>query len=89
MNFYLKKLNHITQEKLRKLKSNSPKEKNITLDSLYKFFKDLNNHAYYNDDIEFINIYLSDDDEILNCPITEQEIWKCIKSLKNNFHKIT
>ena len=37
-----------------------------------------------NDTQETINIDITDDDEILNSSITEGEIIKCIKSLKNN-----
>ena len=52
---------------------------------MYTFFKDLNtsNEQRENDE-NFANIDISDDDEFLNSSITEAEIRKCIKTLKNN-----
>ena len=98
MNFHINKFNRDTQEKLRKLKTDSPKDfwklinnlerdkgdQNISLESLYTFFKDLNTSNEQPDDENFANIDISDDDEFLNSSITEAEIRKCIKALKNN-----
>ena len=98
MNFHINKFNCDTQEKLRKLKTDSPKDfwklinnldrdkgdQNISLQSLYTFFKDLNTSNEQPDDENFANIDISDDDEFLNSSITEAEIRKCIKALKNN-----
>ena len=88
------------QHKLRKLKNKNPKEywkiinnidskntdSSIKTDALYTFFKDLNNELNSDDDSSDPNIDISinDDDEILNSPITDSEIMKCIKLLKNN-----
>ena len=82
---------------MRNLKSKNPKEywkiinsidnkkldSNIELDSLYSFFRDLNAEPGLerHQTIDNMNI---DDDEVLNSPITDCEILKCIKSLKNN-----
>lgn len=99
MNYHLNKFNNSIQEKLRKLKSNSPKEywkvinslerKNeddkISIDILYNFFKDINENEHNNEQqANDINIDITDDDEILNSWITESEVLRCIKSLKNN-----
>ena len=57
---------------------------NISLETLHNFFKDLNESGHSDNDPDEINIDTSDNDEILNSSITEAEISKCIKSLKNN-----
>ena len=57
----------------------------IDLETLFNFFKNLNdNTGMQDDDANFSNIDTSDDDEILNSYITESEILKCLKLLKNN-----
>ena len=99
MNFHIKKFNRNIQEKLRKLKIKNPKEywniinsldrnnenSSIDLDTLSNFFKDMNVNKNTNDEEENeINIDITDDDEILNSWITEAEILKCIRSIKNN-----
>ena len=98
MNLHINKFNQNTQEKLRNLKTSSPKDfwklinnlechkndQNINLESLYNFFKDLNTFDDQSDDTNFSNIDISDDDELLNSTITEAEIRNCIKNLKNN-----
>ena len=98
MNFHINKYNQNMQDKLRKLKSTNPKEywkiinsvnKNKDSDkmdvgTLYEFFKNLNEQCNDGNDDVNINIDISDDDELLNSYITEGEIKKCIKSLKNN-----
>ena len=56
----------------------------ISIDTLYEYFKYLNINNDGNDTQETINIDITDDDEILNSSITEGEIIKCIKSLKND-----
>ena len=55
-------------------------EQNITLESLYDFFKDLNEKNYYDNDNSEINIDITDDDEILNSSITERSnmVFQCI-----------
>ena len=61
---------------------------NIELDTLFNFFKDLNksNDSAYDDQTNNnINVHIDEEtDDILNCYITENEIIKGIKSLKNN-----
>ena len=100
MNYFINKHNKSTQNKLRSLKNKSPKEywkiinsidnkrteSNIELDTLYTFFKDLNKQPETDNDYSGDNIEISvnDDDEILNSPISDGEILKCIKLLKNN-----
>ena len=58
------------------------------INTLYTFFKELNDNdkcKSENDQTEeTLNISLEDNDVILNSPITDREILKCIKSLKNN-----
>lgn len=88
------------QKKLRSLKTKSPKDywkilntvdkkhknENIDLDSLYTFFKNLNEQRDTNDDqsMEDLHFSLNENNEILNAHINDAEILKCIKSLKNN-----
>ena len=85
---------------MRNLKNKTPKEywkiinsidnkkadNNIELDTLYTFFKDLNKQPDIDDDScdDNTDICIDDNDEILNSPITDSEILKCIKALKNN-----
>ena len=61
-------------------------DNSIELDTLYTFFKDLNKQPDIDDGScdNNIDISIDDNDEILNSPITDSEILKCIKSLKNN-----
>ena len=67
-------------------KQGSSRKNKIELDSLYDFFKDLN----YQDEssgcqtLEDLNFSSSNNDEILNSNITDSEILRCIRSLKNN-----
>ena len=96
--FHLNKFNQSMQNKLRNLKMKTPKEfwkiinsiernideQNMTLESLYTFFKDLNERNDYGNDYNEINIDVTDDDEILNSSVTEFEILKCLNSLKSN-----
>ena len=60
----------------------------IGINTLYTFFKELNDNdkcKSENDQTEeTLNISLEDNDVILNSPITDREILKCIKSLKHN-----
>ena len=88
MNFHLNKHARNTQNKLRKLKSNNPKEfwkiinslenkqeeQHITLETLYEFLKGLNENNDNDGENHEINIDVSDDDEILNSSIREAEI---------------
>ena len=100
MNHFINKHIKTTQNKLRSLKNKNLKEywkiinsidnkkndSNIELDTLYTFFKDLNKQPDTNDNYcdNNIDISIDDNNEILNSPITESEILKCIKALKNN-----
>ena len=98
MNFCINKFNHNMQDKLRNLKSKNPKDywkfinslskkkdnDKIDIEILHEFFKNLNEQSHEADDDVHINIDKTDDDEILNSYITEGEILKCIKLLKNN-----
>ena len=59
-------------------------DSNIELDSLYSFFKDLNAEPDFESHQTIDNMSIEDDEEVLNSPITDCEILKCIKSLKNN-----
>ena len=98
MNLYLNKHVKNTQNRLRNLKTNNPKEfwkiinslekkeedQNINLETLYDFFKGLNENNDVDENNNDINIDITDDDEILNSSITEAEILKCLKGLKSN-----
>ena len=98
MNFYINKHNKNTQDKLRNLKCKNPRDfwkimnslnktndnENIDIKTLYDFFKNLNEQNENEDMPQDLNIDLSNDNELLNSPITEEEICKCIKMLKNN-----
>ena len=100
LNCFIRKHNKDTQNKLRKLKAKSPKQfwkildsstenkkenKDININDLNTFFKDINSHNDSPDpDGENINLLIDNDNGILNLHITENEILKCIKNLKNN-----
>ena len=84
------------RKKMNNLKSNNPKEywkilnakrgrkkTNIHINTLFDFFKNLNSSdAHENNDITFD--HAQESNNILNCPISEEEIYKCIQSLQNN-----
>ena len=99
MNTHINQCKKTMQTKLRNLKVENPKEfwliinsidqdndeQNINLDILYNLFKTLNENNDHADEDNEINLqFIDDHDEILNSSITESEILKCIKSLKNN-----
>ena len=99
LNYFIRKHKKDTQNKLRKLKSKSPKQfwkilnnlqskkenKDISINDLYNFFKDINSPNDNNDaESENLNFSIDNDDEILNGHISENEILKCINNLKNN-----
>ena len=90
MNYFINKHNRQTQIKeywkiINSIDSKKQDSSNIGLDSLYSFFKGLNKQSdSENQQNENIKISLDDNDPILNSPITDCEILKCIKSLKNN-----
>ena len=99
LNYFIRKHKKDTQNKLRKLKSKSPKQfwkilnnlqskkenKDISINDLYNFFKDINSPNDSNDaESENLNFSIDNDDEILNGHISENEILKCINNLKNN-----
>ena len=65
---------------LEKTKDNE----NTDIETLYDFFKMLNEQNENENMPQDLNIDLTNDDELLNSPITEGEIRKCIKTLKNN-----
>lgn len=93
-----KEKNHVVRQ-LRDNKSKDPKaywnilkgnRKNkeipIELEKLYEHFEALA-HEYEDDSVAQSNIEYEinmDDSSTLNCPITEDEIRKCIRKLKNN-----
>lgn len=94
MNTHINKFNRETQENLRKLKSKNPKhfwklinslernddDSDINVETLYDYFKTLNENNDQGNDITYaFNVDVTDDDEILNSSITEAEILKCIK----------
>ena len=59
--------------------------KDISINDLYNFFKDINSLNDSNDaESENLNFSIDNDDEILNGHISENEILKCINNLKNN-----
>ena len=52
---------------------------------LYIFFKDINSpNDGHDPESENLNFSIDNDNEILNCHISENEILKCINNLKNN-----
>ena len=55
----------------------------MDINTFYEYFKKINLAQEKDEDIE-INYDLSDNDEILNTTITQSEIEKCVKNLKNN-----
>ena len=99
LNYFIRKHKKDTQNKLRKLKSKSPKQfwkilnnlqskkenKDISINDLYTFFKDIDSPNDSNDaESENLNFSIDNDDEILNGHISENEVLKCIINLKNN-----
>ena len=99
LNYFIRKHKKDTQNKLRKLKSKSPKQfwkilnnlqskkenKDISINDLYNFFKDINSPNNSHDpESENLNFSIDNEDEILNGHISENEILKCINNLKNN-----
>ncbi|MCU7800877.1 MAG: reverse transcriptase family protein [gamma proteobacterium symbiont of Lucinoma myriamae] len=100
MNFHIYKYKKATQAKLRNMKNKNPKDywkllnnidhktetPDIKLDVLYTFFKNLNdNQSNEDEQMDDTSLLIDEDgDELLNSYITESEILKCIKSLKNN-----
>ena len=49
------------------------------------FFKDIKSpNDSHDPESENLNFSIDNDDEILNCHISENEILKCINNLKNN-----
>ena len=59
--------------------------KDISMTDLYNFFKDINSpNKSHDPESENLNFSIDDDNEILNCHISENEILECINNLKNN-----
>ena len=55
------------------------------MNDLYTFFKDIKSQNDGADsDCDHLNVLIDDDNDILNSHISENEILKCIKNLKNN-----
>ena len=55
------------------------------MNDLYIFFKDINSpNDSHAPESENLNFSIDNDDEIFNCHISENEILKCINTLKNN-----
>ena len=53
------------------------------MNDLYNFFKDINSpNDSHDPESENFNFSIDNDDEILNCHISENEILKCINNLK-------
>ena len=98
MNFYINRHNKNTQDKLRNMKSKNPRgfwkiinslekskdNEKIDIETLYDFFKNLNEQNENDNMSQGLNIDLTNEDELLNSPITENEINKCIRMLKYN-----
>ena len=97
-NFYINKHNKSTQDKLRHLKSKNPKDfwkimnsldkakdnESINIETLYNYFKTLNEQNENEEITQDLDIDINNDDELLNSQFTEEEIHKCIKIVKNN-----
>ena len=81
-----------THNKLRNLICKSPKQfwkilnslqskkenNDISMNDLYHFFKDINStNDSHDPESENLNFSIDNDDEILNCHISENEILKC------------
>ena len=85
LNYFIRKHNKDTQNKLRKLKSKSPKQfwkvlnslrrkrenKDISMNDLYNFVKDINSpNDSHDPESENLNFSIDNDDGILNCHIS-------------------
>ena len=55
----------------------------INIETLYNYFKTLNEQNENEEIAQDLDIDINNDDELLNSPIMEEEIHKCIKILKN------
>ena len=101
LNYFILKHKKDTQNKLRKLKSKSLKpfwkisnslqskreNKDIGMNNLYNFFNDINSpNDSHDPESENLNFSIDNDDGILNCHISENEILKCINNLKTIKH---
>ena len=97
MNKYINEDQFKMKQKLRDLHSSKPKDfwklinknaksqesEDLDINTFYEYFKKINLAQENDEDIE-INYGLSDNDEILNITITQSEIEKCVKNLKDN-----
>lgn len=98
MNKYILRYKCKTRRQLRSLKQKQPKDfwkllnslekrksnENITLDSLYQYFKNLNSTGDTEGPDNDIHFDINDDYEILNGSITTDEIRKSALNLRNN-----
>lgn len=97
MNSYINKHKAKTKIKLRNLHSKKPKDfwklinsmesktecADLDIEEFFEYFR-TSNIDMDTEASESININTIDNDELLNTPITSQEILKCVKKLKNN-----
>ena len=95
MNKHISKHKFQTKQKLRKLNKHKPKEfwkimnnlekktedASLPINQFYEYFKELNALLDTHKNIE-PNINIHDNDEIINSPVTQEEITKCAKELK-------
>ena len=65
-------------------KNKNSEENKISLDRLYEYFKELNSSENEASSDDFSRIYSQNDVDLLNSEITEDEVIKAIKNLKNN-----
>ena len=101
LNYFIRKRKKDTENKLRRLKSKSPKQfwkilnnlqskkenKDISINDIYIVFKDINSpNDSHDPESEILNFSIDNDDEIYNGHISENEILKCINNLKTIKH---
>ena len=65
-------------------KKQNSEENKISLDRLYEYFKELNSSENEASPDDFSRIYSQNGVDLLNSEITEDEVIKAIKNLKNN-----
>jgi folate-binding Fe-S cluster repair protein YgfZ len=65
-------------------KNKNSEENKISLDRLYEYFKELNNSENEASSDDFSRIYSQNGVDLLNSEITEDEVIKAVKNLKNS-----